>query len=141
MTTRCSYCGRNIDENNETNKGKKYLLCTRNCIFVPRGANSYSYNGKENYEKEVKKKMTKKEELVVLEDCPAPVEKKIKKVKVATSGEFKKGSKFVPCSVCGKQKFCRQDVYDARVAKFGSEKKMLSSYVCRDCKTKQKPVK
>ena len=67
--------------------------------------------------------------------------KKIKKVKVATSGEFKKGSKFVPCSVCGKQKFCRQDVYDARVAKFGSEKKMLSSYVCRDCKTKQKPVK
>ena len=66
-------------------------------------------------------------------------EKKSKSSQKAFSGEFKKGSKFCVCSKCGKSKFARLDVYDARVKKYdGNEKKMLKEYVCRECKAKQK---
>lgn len=45
---------------------------------------------------------------------------------------------YVKCSVCGKEKFTRPDVYEKRVAKFGSVEKMNAEYVCRDCKKEAK---
>ena len=41
---------------------------------------------------------------------------------------------FVKCVKCGKDKFVRKDVYEARVAKFGSVEKLNAEYICRDCK-------
>jgi hypothetical protein len=41
MTTICSFCGKSIDENNEINSGKKYLLCKCGAGYVPKGANSW----------------------------------------------------------------------------------------------------
>lgn len=56
-----------------------------------------------------------------------------KKTEVKT-GKFK--SMYVPCKKCGVKKFTRSDVYEARVKKFGSEKKLLEEYVCRNCRSK-----
>jgi hypothetical protein len=53
MTTICSYCGKEINEENEVNKGKKYLLCKCGA-YIPRGAHSY------NDYKEVKNMAEKK---------------------------------------------------------------------------------
>lgn len=41
MTTICSFCGSEIDEESEQNKDKKYLLCKCNHGFIPKGANSF----------------------------------------------------------------------------------------------------
>ena len=42
----------------------------------------------------------------------------------------------VKCSVCGEIKAARKEIYDKRVAKFGSVEEMNKSYVCRKCKKK-----
>lgn len=73
MTTICSFCGKKIDENDEKNKGKKYLLCKTNCGFVPRGANSFDKRKVIKFKKEVKmaenqevKKQKKKDVVIEL---------------------------------------------------------------------------
>ena len=50
-------------------------------------------------------------------------------------------TRYCKCSVCGKDKFVREDIYDKRIKKFGSEEKLKKSYVCRECKKKQKDSK
>jgi DNA-directed RNA polymerase subunit RPC12/RpoP len=41
MTTVCSFCGKKINENSETNLNKKYLFCPCGKGLIPKGANSY----------------------------------------------------------------------------------------------------
>jgi hypothetical protein len=50
-------------------------------------------------------------------------------------------SRYCKCSVCGKDKFVREDIYQNRIKKFGSEEKLKKSYVCRECRKKQKDSK
>ena len=45
-------------------------------------------------------------------------------------------SRYTKCSKCGAQKFTREEVYQARVKKFGSEEALLKNYLCRTCKKK-----
>jgi len=61
VTTICSHCGKEINENSEVNKGKKYLVCRCGRGLVPRGANSF--RNKEVGKNEVKGggKMAKEE--------------------------------------------------------------------------------
>lgn len=61
MTTICSFCGEEINEDNEINRGKKYLLCKKNCGFVPKGA--HSWDGKIK-QKEVNQMAEKKQKVV-----------------------------------------------------------------------------
>lgn len=40
------------------------------------------------------------------------------------------------CSKCGKEVEVRPAIYKQRIEKFGSEKKLVSTYQCRDCRPK-----
>jgi molecular chaperone DnaK (HSP70) len=50
-------------------------------------------------------------------------------------------TKYCKCSACGKDKFVREDIYQNRIKKFGSEEKLKKSYVCRECRKKTKDSK
>lgn len=82
MTTICSHCGKEINENSEINKGKKYLSCRCGRGLVPRGANSFHIKREE---KEVKGggKMAKEEKVI----------KEKKKNKVTRIAELLKDNK------------------------------------------------
>jgi hypothetical protein len=43
----------------------------------------------------------------------------------------------IKCTKCGDEKGVRKDVYEARVTKFGSEKKLLDNYLCQKCRPKK----
>lgn len=96
MTTICSFCGKLIDEENEKNINKKYLLCKNNCGFTPKGAMSYKNKLKGGNNMEEKKVKVKKEK-----KFGAEVENKI--VELAKAGkspkeisDFFKGHPAVP---------------------------------------------
>lgn len=55
---------------------------------------------------------------------------------VKPEGKF--SAKYCKCSKCGKDKFTRPDIYQKRIEKFGSEKKLQEGYVCRECKKADK---
>lgn len=38
------------------------------------------------------------------------------------------------CTKCGKKIGVRKQVYEKRIEKYGSEEKLLESYVCRNCR-------
>lgn len=65
-----------------------------------------------------------------------PIKEKIKIVKEKKSVSSFGPSKYVKCCKCGNQKFTRDEVYQARIKKFGSEELMLKNYICRECKKK-----
>lgn len=87
----------------------RFVNCKKCHKFIPVGANSYT--GKEATETKQKEKKPKK---------------------------IAKGPLTVRCSVCGKNKAVRPDIYEERVKKFGSVEKLNKKYVCRDCKHKEK---
>jgi predicted Rossmann fold nucleotide-binding protein DprA/Smf involved in DNA uptake len=84
MTTICSYCGKEINEENEVNKGKKYLLCKCGA-YIPKGA--HSYQGQIKLIQEVNQ-MTEKKEKVVKEKKPKAEKKPAVKSKAQTVREF-----------------------------------------------------
>lgn len=43
-------------------------------------------------------------------------------------------AKYCKCAKCGTEKYCREDVYQKRIEKFGSEEALKEKYVCRNCK-------
>jgi hypothetical protein len=64
--------------------------------------------------------------------------KKEKKAKASNKAQFTSKNTTCVCSVCGKSKFCRGDIFEKRVKQFGSELLLKRKYVCRDCKKKAK---
>ena len=53
------------------------------------------------------------------------------------AGKYK-GVNSCECSKCGETKAVRAEVYAKRVEKFGSEEKLKESYLCMDCRRKEK---
>ena len=41
---------------------------------------------------------------------------------------------YVKCVKCLKDKYTNQQVFEARVKKFGSEEEMRAKYLCRECR-------
>lgn len=64
VKTYCSYCGELIDTENEKNKGKRNVLCSKNCLMVPIGANSYNKRLKGGGDMAKEKEESKKEKEV-----------------------------------------------------------------------------
>jgi hypothetical protein len=66
MTTICSFCGNEINEESDENKGKQFLICKCNHGLIPKGSNSYKdkevKGGNEMAKKEEKEKKEVKEE-------------------------------------------------------------------------------
>jgi len=65
---------------------------------------------------------------------------KTKKKKSKSKKGFGK-TRYCKCKICGEEKFTREDVYQARIKKFGSEEKLKKEYVCRECRRKLKENK
>lgn len=53
---------------------------------------------------------------------------------IGTEGSQAKKYCYVTCVKCKKEKFTRTEVYEKRVQKAGSEEKLLSTYLCRECR-------
>lgn len=119
--TYCSYCGLQINEDSDINKGKKYVMCKHYCIMTPKGSvtgklkkeliqqEHYEYN-KLHYKKMKGGKKNKMEQ-----------EKEEPKAAPLKWGKLK-------CSVCGEEKFSNGQ----RIIQYAGK-----PYFCRKCKAKK----
>ena len=69
-------------------------------------------------------------------DVPEHIIKEMKgdEIKMVEEVKVKAKAIYCKCSVCGKEKFTRPDVYKKRIEKFGSEEKLATEYKCRLCR-------